>query len=228
MPHVAAMGAAVSVADFDRDGWQDLYVTNSAEGAANRLYRNLGNGKFEDVAGRVGVAELNPAGTGISVGAVWGDYDNDGFEDLFVYKWGRPELFRNESGQRFTRVSEDAGLPGWINAGSAVWLDYDCDGRLDLFVAGYWPDGLDLWHLESTRMMPESFEYAENGGRKYLFRNLGDGRFEDVARRLGIRSRRWTLAVAAADLNRSGYPDIFLANDYGVSELYRNHGGTTL
>ena len=226
MPHVAAMGAAVSAADFDRDGWQDLYLTNSAEGAANRLYRNLGNGKFEDVAGRVGVADLNPAGTGISVGAVWGDYNNDGFEDLFVYKWGRPELFRNESGQRFTRVSEDAGLPGWINAGSAVWLDYDCDGRLDLFVAGYWPDGLDLWHLQSTRMMPESFEYAENGGRKYLFRNLGDGRFEDVAQRLGIRSRRWTLAVAAADLNRSGYPDIFLANDYGVSELYRNDDGT--
>lgn len=227
MPHVAAMGAAVSVADFDRDGWQDLYVTNSAEGAANRLYRNLGNGQFEDVAGRMGVAELNPAGTGISVGAVWGDYDNDGFEDLFVYKWGRPELFRNESGQRFTRVSEDAGLPGWINAGSAVWLDYDCDGHLDLFVAGYWPDGLDLWNLESTRMMPESFEYAENGGRKYLLRNLGNGRFEDVARRLGIRSRRWTLAVAAADLNRSGYPDLFLANDYGVSELYRNHGGAS-
>ncbi len=226
MPHVAAMGAAVSVVDYDRDGWQDIYVTNSAEGAANRLYRNLGNGQFEDVAERVGVANLNPAGTGISVGAVWGDYDNDGFEDLFVYKWGRPELLRNEAGQGFTRVSEDAGLPGWINAGSAVWLDYDCDGRLDLFVAGYWPDALDLWRLESTRMMPESFEYAENGGRKYLLRNKGDGRFEDVAERLGIRSRRWTLAVAAADLNRSGYPDLFLANDYGVSELYRNHGGT--
>ncbi len=225
MPHVAAMGAAVSVSDFDRDGWQDLYVTNSGEGTANRLYRNLGNGQFEDVADKVGTANLNRAGTGVSVGAVWGDYDNDGFEDLFVYKWGRPELFRNEGGRRFTRVSEQAGLPPWINAGSAVWLDYDCDGRLDLFVAGYWPDGLDLWRLESTRMMPESFEYAENGGRKYLLRNRGDGRFEDVTDRMGIHSRRWTLAVAAADLNRSGYPDLFLANDYGVSELYQNHAG---
>lgn len=225
MPHVAAMGAAVSVTDFDRDGWLDLYVTNSGEGSANRLYRNLGDGQFEDVAGRLGVADLNRPGTGVSVGAVWGDYDNDGYEDLFVYKWGRPELFRNEAGRRFARVTEGAGLPGWINAGSAVWLDYDCDGHLDLFIAGYWPDGLDLWHLESTRMMPESFEYAENGGRKYLLRNRGDGRFEDVAERVGIRSRRWTLAVAAGDLNRSGYPDLFLSNDYGVSELYRNHGG---
>ena len=225
MPHVAAMGAAVSVADFDRDGWQDLYVTNSGEGSANRLYRNLGDGRFEDVARRLGVADLNQPGTGVSVGAVWGDYDNDGFEDLFVYKWGRPELFRNKAGQGFARVTADVGLPGWVNAGSAVWLDYDCDGRLDLFIAGYWPDGLDLWHLESTRMMPESFEYAENGGRKYLLRNRGGGSFEDVAERVGIRSRRWTLAVAAGDLNRSGYPDLFLSNDYGVSELYRNHGG---
>ena len=225
MPHVAAMGAAVSVADFDRDGWQDLYVTNSGESSANRLYRNLGDGQFEDVARGMGVADLNQPGTGVSVGAVWGDYDNDGFEDLFVYKWGRPELFRNNGGQGFARVTGEAGLPGWVNAGSAVWLDYDCDGRLDLFIAGYWPDGLDLWHLESTRMMPESFEYAENGGRKYLLRNRGDGSFEDVADRLGIRSRRWTLAVAAGDLNRSGYPDLFLSNDYGVSELYQNHGG---
>ena len=225
MPHVAAMGAAVSVADFDRDGWQDLYVTNSGEGSANRLYRNLGDGQFEDAAEGLGVADLNHPGTGVSVGSVWGDYNNDGFEDLFVYKWGRPELFRNEDGRGFVRVTDEAGLPGWINAGSAVWLDYDCDGHLDLFIAGYWPDGLDLWHLESTRMMPESFEYAENGGRKYLLRNLGDGRFEDVAERLGIRSRRWTLAVAAGDLNRSGYPDLFLSNDYGVSELYRNQGG---
>ena len=225
MPHVAAMGAAVSVADFDRDGWQDLYVTNSGEGSANRLYRNLGDGQFVDAAEGLGVADLNHPGTGVSVGSVWGDYNNDGFEDLFVYKWGRPELFRNEDGRGFVRVTEEAGLPGWINAGSAVWLDYDCDGHLDLFIAGYWPDGLDLWHLESTRMMPESFEYAENGGRKYLLRNLGDGRFEDVAERLGIRSRRWTLAVAAGDLNRSGFPDLFLSNDYGVSELYRNQGG---
>ena len=225
MPQVAAMGAAVAVADFDRDGWQDFYVTNSGEGSLNRLYRNSGQGRFADVAAQMGVADLNRVETGVSMGAVWGDYDNDGFEDLLVYKYGRPELFRNAAGRMFERVTERAGLPAWVNANSATWLDYDRDGRLDLFIAGYWPDGVNLWRLTTTRIMPESFEYAVNGGRKYLLRNKGDGSFEDVTAALGIDSRRWTLAVVAADLLGTGYPDLFFANDYGVSELYANQGG---
>ena len=223
MPIIASMGAAVSVVDYDRDGWQDLYVTSSRMGSMNRLYRNLGGEGFEDVATDLGVADVNRAG--VSMGAVWGDYDNDGFEDLFLYKWGRPELFRNREGKVFERVTEIAGLPEWINAGSAIWVDYDCDGHLDIFVAGYWPESLDLWNLKTTRMMPESFEYANNGGRKYLLRNSGDGTFEDVTAKVGITSRRWTLAVGAADLNGSGFPDLFLSNDYGISELYVNEGG---
>ena len=111
-----------------------------------------------------------------------------------------------------------------MNANSATWLDYDRDGRLDLFIAGYWPDDVNLWKLETTRIMPESFEYANNGGRKYLLRNRGDGTFEDTTAALGITSRRWTLAVVAADLLGTGYPDLFLANDYGVSELFANRG----
>ena len=93
------MGAAVSVVDVDADGRADLYVTNSKEGSKNRLYRNRGDGTFEDVAERLGLADLNHAETGVSMGAVWGDYDNDGFEDLFLYRWGRPELFHNDGGQ---------------------------------------------------------------------------------------------------------------------------------
>jgi hypothetical protein len=225
MPQVAAMGAAVAVADFDRDGWPDFYVTNSADGSLNRLYRNQGDGTFKDVAGELGVADVNRAGTGVSMGAVWGDYDNDGYEDLFLYKYGRPELFHNDHGTGFTRVSEQAGLPAWVNANTAVWLDYDRDGKLDLFLPGYWSENIDLSHLQTTRIMPESFEYAENGGRKYLFHNLGGGVFEEVSEKLGIASRRWTLAAAAADLTGSGYPDLFLANDYGVPQLYLNRGG---
>jgi hypothetical protein len=226
MPQVAVMGAAVAVADFDRDGWQDFYVTTSREDGLNRLYRNRGDGTLEDVAASVGLADVNRRATGVSQGAVWGDYDNDGWEDLLLYKYGRPELFHNEAGRAFTPVGERAGLPAWVNANSATWLDYDRDGRLDLFIAGYWPESVNLWALETTKVMPESFEYAANGGRKYLLRNQGDGTFADVTEALGISSRRWTLAVIAADLHGTGYPDLFLANDYGVSELFANRSGT--
>jgi hypothetical protein len=224
MPEVASMGASVSIVDFDRDGWPDIYVTNSAIGSKNALYRNLGDGTFKDVADEMGIADVNQAGTGVSTGAVWGDYDNDGYEDLFLIKWGRPELYHNDHGHGFTRVTEQAGLPTWINANSAIWFDYDGDGLLDLFVAGYYAEDIDLWHLNTTRIMPDSFEYAKNGGRKYLFHNLGNGKFEDVSEKLGIESHRWTLAAAAADLRGSGHPDLFVANDYGVSELYFNDG----
>jgi hypothetical protein len=226
MPQVASMGAAVSVVDVDRDGLPDLYVTDSQEGSKNKLFRNRGNGTFEDVAERLGIADLNHAETGVSMGAVWGDYDNDGYDDLFLYRWGRPELFHNDRGQGFTRISETAGLPAWANVNSAVWLDFDRDGRLDLFVGGYYPESVNLWKLADTRMMPESFEYANNGGRKYLFHNLGGGRFEEVSAQVGLTSRRWALAAVAADLRGTGYPDLFVANDYGVSELFANDHGT--
>ena len=225
MPQVASMGAAVSIVDFDRDGRPDLYVTDSKEGSRNHLFRNRGDGRFEDVADRMNVADLNHAETGVSMGAVWGDYDNDGFEDLFLYRWGRPELFHNDGGRGFTRVTESAGLPAWANVNTAVWLDFDRDGRLDLFVGGYYPESVNLWKLADTRMMPESFEYANNGGRKYLFRNLGGGRFEEVSAQVGLVSRRWALAAVAADLRGTGYPDLFIANDYGVSELFANDRG---
>jgi hypothetical protein len=224
MPEVASMGASVSIVDFDRDGWPDIYVTNSAEGSKNHLYRNMHDGTFKDVAEELGVADVNQRGTGVSMGAVWGDYDNDGYEDLFLIKWGRPELFHNDRGHGFTRVSEQAELPPWINANTAVWFDYDGDGLLDLFVGGYYPEDVDLWHLKNTRMMPDSFEYAKNGGRKYLFHNLGNGKFEEVSAKIGIDSRRWALASSAADLRGIGHPDLFIANDYGVSELYLNDG----
>jgi enediyne biosynthesis protein E4 len=224
MPEVASMGASVSIVDFDRDGWPDIYVTNSAIGSKNALYRNLHDGTFKDVAGELGIADLNQPGTGVSTGAVWGDYDNDGYEDLFLIKWGRPELFHNDQGHGFTRVTEQAGLPPWINANTAIWFDYDGDGLLDLFVGGYYSEDIDLWHLTTTRIMPNSFEYAKNGGRKYLFHNLGHGRFEEVSSKVGINSRHWALAAAAADLRGTGHPDLFVANDYGVAELYFNDG----
>jgi hypothetical protein len=225
-PLIAAMNASVSVIDFDRDGFLDIYVVTSKEGGKNRLYRNKRDGTFEDVAEAMGVADLNRPGTGVCTGAIWADYDNDGYPDLLVFKWGKPELFHNEKGKGFKRVTEGSGLPGWVYANAACWLDYDRDGLPDLFIAGYWPDGINLFsNLESTEMMPNSFEYATNGGRKYLLRNRGDGTFEDVTEQMGIKSTRWTLGVAAADLCGTGYPDLVLANDYGISEFYANKNG---
>jgi hypothetical protein len=110
MPEVASMGASVSIVDFDRDGWPDIYVTNSRIGSLNHLYRNNHDGTFTDVAKEMGIADVNQPGTGVSMGAVWGDYDNDGYEDLYLIKWGRPELFHNDGGKHFTRVTDAAGL----------------------------------------------------------------------------------------------------------------------
>ena len=224
MPEIASMGASVSIVDYDRDGWPDIYVLDSREGGKNALYHNLRNGTFKDVAAELDIANVNQPGSGVSTSAVWGDYDNDGYEDLLLIKWGRPELFHNDQGRGFTRVTEEAGLPSWLNANTAVWLDFDGDGLLDLFIGGYYSENLDLWHVTTTKIMPESFEYAKNGGRKYLFRNLGQGHFEEVSEKLGIDSHRWSLAVGSADLRGSGHPDLFIANDYGVSELYVNDG----
>jgi hypothetical protein len=224
MPQVASMGASVSIVDFDRDGWPDIYVTNSGEGSKNALYRNMHDGTFRDVAEEMGVANVNQPGVGVSMCAVWGDYDNDGYEDLLLVKWGRPELYHNDGGHGFTRVTEQVGLPRWVNANTALWFDYDGDGLLDFFIGGYYSEDVDLWHLANTRMMPDSFEYAKNGGRKYLFHNLGGGKFEEVAEKVGINSHRWTLAASAADLRGTGRQDLFVANDYGISELYFNDG----
>ncbi len=224
-PQIAAMGASVSVVDFDRDGWLDLYVTNSAPGSQNRLYRNQRDGTFTDVAADVGLADLNAEGTGACMGSVWADIDNDGYEDVVIYKWGVTELFRNVEGQSFERLTESAGLPPWANIGCATWLDYDRDGHVDLLLAGYWPDSVRLEELEDTRIMPESFEYARNGGSTWLYRNLGNGRFQDVTEETGLTSSRWTLAVLATDFNQDGFPDVFLSNDYGVSELFVNEEG---
>ncbi|MEX2282909.1 MAG: CRTAC1 family protein [Gemmatimonadota bacterium] len=225
MPLIAALGAAVSVVDYDGDGWTDFYATTSATGGRNALYRNLGNGSFEDVAAGLGIADVNAAGTGASMGAVWGDYDNDGDEDLFLYKWGRQELYRNEAGRAFSRVTPALALPDWLNANTAIWLDYDADGWLDLLIGCFYPADVNLWQLHTLRFLPESFEYARNGGRNYLLHNRGDGTFEEVAERLGLTSTRWTLAAGAADLTGDGYPELLIANDFGVSELYLNENG---
>ena len=224
-PHVAALGAAVSVADFDGDGWPDLYFTNSRFGEPNALYRNRGDGTFEDVASSAGVADLNREGVGVSMGAVWGDIDNDGREDLLVYRYGYLSLFKNLDGHHFRDITKEAGLERWVNSNGAIWLDYDRDGLLDLYVTAYFRSDIDLWHLTTTKIMHNSFVFATNGGKNLLFHNLGNGKFADVTDSLGVGTTRWTLAAASADFNEDGWPDIYVANDYGPEEIFLNDHG---
>ena len=165
------------MADFDNDGNQDFYVTNSGENSQNALYKGDGHGHFVDVAKEMHVADLNTDGTGTSMGALWGDFDNDGYEDLLVYKWGKPRLFHNDAGKGFTDVTEKANLPQWMNANSALIWDYDGDGKLDILLAGYFDDSLDLWHLKTTKIMPDSLQFATNGARKFLLKGNGDMTF---------------------------------------------------
>lgn len=225
MPEIASMGASVSIVDYNQDGWPDIYVTNSRIGSQNALYRNNHNGTFTNVAPELGIANVNQPGTGVSMGAVWGDYDNSGYPSLFLIKWGKPMLFHNNGGKSFTLVPlKQTGMPDWMNASTACWFDFNGDGKLDLFVGGYYNQNVDLWHLKTTKIMPDSFEYAQNGGRKYLFENLGNGKFKDVSQQLGLTSNRWALASGAAYLSGGKYPDLFVANDYGVSELWEYNG----
>ncbi|MCB9914288.1 MAG: CRTAC1 family protein [Planctomycetes bacterium] len=223
--HITAVGAAVSVADVNGDRLPDLYVASSADGSANALYVNRGDGSFDEVAEQAGLARLNHgAGEGCTMGSVWGDYDNDGDEDVFVYKWGRCQLFRNEGGLRFTDVSAGSGLTDWVNSNGATWCDYDQDGLLDLYVCAYFDASHDLWALDSTRIMHDSFEFSSNAGANRLYRGRGDGTFEDVSAASGTGSTRWTYAAVFADFDRDGRPDLYLGNDYGPEELYLNRG----
>ncbi|MCA9001730.1 MAG: CRTAC1 family protein, partial [Planctomycetes bacterium] len=156
---------------------------------------------------------------------VWGDFDNDGHPDVFVYKWGQGELFRNLGDGTFENVTAGSGLERWINSNTANWFDYNRDGILDLFVGGYFAEEHNLWQLESTRIMQDSFEFSYNGGRNYLYRGKGDGTFEDVSAEVGFEATRWTYASVAADFDGDGWQDLYVANDYGSEELFLNEQG---
>ena len=228
MSWVSSVGAAAAAADFDRDGWLDLYVTDSRQGLPNHLYRNNGNGTFTDVAPQAGLAFVNTDEKGASMDCVWGDYDNDGWPDLYLVRWGNDSLFRNNRDGTFTEVTQKHfrkrdSSPGtdWANGCAAIFLDYNLDGRLDIYVGNYFEEH-NLWHLKTTKIMHDDFEKARNAGRNFLYRQNSDGTFTEVAGALGLDDSGWTLAVGAADLNNDGWPDIYCANDFGPDQLFLN------
>jgi hypothetical protein len=224
MPWLTAGGAGVAVGDFNNDGLDDIYFTTSAPGQPNHLYRNDGHFKFTEVGAKAGVARLNDdKTTGTSSFAMWFDYDNDGWQDLFVLRFGMTALFHNNHDGTFTEVTQKAGVLRRTNSLAAAAFDYDGDGNVDLFIAGYFPDK-DFNNLPDTKVLFDSWETARNGGRNYLFRNNGDGTFTDVTEQAGFQYTGWTMAIGHGDLDGDGWQDIYLANDFGPDVMLRNTG----
>jgi hypothetical protein len=225
MAGYTALGAAAAIADYDGDGFDDVFVTDSSVSGRNHLYHNNGNLTFTDVAETAGVAAGNDP-TNATADALWFDYDNDGRPDLFVVRFGHSQLFRNLGDGRFAEVTKAAGLDRYMNAITAVAFDYDRDGNVDLVVGSYFSP-VNIFNPETPRFFPESFETANNGGGLTLFRNRGDGTFEDATARAGLTTHGWTLDLGHADADNDGDEDLFAAMDFGTDRFFVNNGDGT-
>ena len=226
------IGPGCAFLDYDNDGWMDIYLVNSgpcdfytpAKPLSNALYRNNRDGTFTDVTRKAGVPG-NAYGMGVAVG----DYNGDGFPDLYVTQYPRSILYRNNGDGTFTDVTEKAGVaaPGWSS--SAVWFDYDNDGRLDLFVCRFGNFSKATAIFCGNRDTGTHYYCTPKvvkPGSCWLFHNNGDGTFTDVSKESGIaalESRAW--GVVAADINNDGRIDLFVSNDGLPNFLLANRGG---
>ena len=228
------LGPGCAFIDYDNDGYPDILLISGEDwpghfhspNSTMKLYHNNGNGTFTDVTAKAGLA-VPVYGMGVAVG----DYDNDGYGDIFVSALGQSHLFHNNRNGTFTDVTRQAGLWGPIEfSTSAAWVDYDRDGKLDLVVANYvqWSPETDLTcTLDGTHKSyctPESYK----GASARLWHNLGNGRFEDVTQKAGLYDPTGkNLGITILDYNGDGWPDIMLANDTQPNKLYlNNHNGT--
>ena len=225
------LGPGVAFLDYDNDGWMDIYLVNSGpcdfwtplKPVRNALYKNNRDGTFTDVTEKAGVA-----GGTFGMGAAVGDYDNDGYADIFVTSYGRCILYHNNGDGTFTDVTAKAGLPmgGWTT--SAVWFDYDNDGRLDLFVCSFVDYGKTS-HLSCGGNKLGRHYYCIprvfNPTASFLFHNNGDGTFTEVSKGTDIEKALGKgLGVVATDINNDGRMDLFVANDTVQNFLFVNRG----
>ena len=233
------MAGGVAVFDYNNDGRPDIFFTNGADIAtlkksspkySNRLFRNDGNGVFTDVTAQAGLA-----GSGFDIGVAVGDYDNDGFPDIFVAGVHGNTLYHNNGNGTFTDVTKKAGLDKWNDpeygplwSETAVWVDVNNDGLLDLFVVNYLQ-----WSFSSQPMcvIQGIADYCHpryyKGLPNQLFLNQGDGTFKDVSKEWGIRDHVGKgMGVGMADYDQDGKPDLFVTNDSGYNFLFHNLGNT--
>ena len=222
------LGSGCAFLDYDADGWQDILLINGMDWPGHKrqrstlkLYRNNRNGTFTDVTKAAGL-DIEMYGMGVAVG----DYNNDGFPDIFITCVGQSRLFRNTGKGAFVEATRTSGLFGRQGLStSALWFDYDRDGFLDLFVCNYvrWSPENDVFcSLDGTHKSyctPEAYR----GDTCWLFHNRGNGTFEDVTATSGVfDSSSKSLGVAMLDYDRDGWPDLLVANDTQPNKLYRN------
>jgi hypothetical protein len=231
---VEATGSGCAFLDFDGDGWMDIYAVNGRylEGISDpdsryknvrttsRLYRNKGDGTFEDVTEKAGVGAF-----GYGMGVAVGDYDNDGHPDIYVTNFGKNILYHNNGNGTFTDVTAKAGVACGQWSVGAIWIDYDKDGYLDLFVGNY------LEFDNKYRLFYEADVYpgplAYPGQLSVLYHNNHDGTFTDVSAKAGINKKGRAMGVLSADYDDDGWPDIFVANDAMQNYMYHNNGNGT-
>jgi hypothetical protein len=222
----ALIGASVAVGDYDNDGYEDIFVVDSSEGGKSRLYHNNGNMTFTDVTDAAGIGGGNDAHSFVT-DALWFDYDNDGKPDLLIARFGTPLLYHNEGGGVFKDVTGTSGLNRFANTVAVIAFDYDNDGRLDLLFGNYFKP-VSLLEGKDTHVLPNSMTAAANGGGISLWRNLGNGRFEDVTDRANLGNmHEWVFDIGHGDLNNDGLQDIYVASDYGPDHLFFNNGNGT-
>jgi hypothetical protein len=222
------LGSGCAFLDYDNDGWQDVLLVNGTDWPGHnrqkstlRLYRNNRNGSFADVTRAAGL-DIEMYGMGVAVG----DYNNDGFPDIFISCVGQSHLFRNNGDGKFTDVTRAAGFLSHEGfSTSTLWIDYDRDGLLDLFVCNYvrWSPEHDVFCSLDGSHKSYCTPEAYRGNTCWLFHNRGDGTFEDVTATSGVfDSSSKSLGVAMFDYDQDGWPDLLVANDTQPNKLYRN------
>jgi len=230
---VESSGAGAAFLDYDQDGFIDLYVCSGTwikglssgdkpdELPHNHLYHNRGDGTFEDVTKKAGVG-----GPWYSMGVTVGDYNNDGYPDLYVSNYGTNVLYKNKGNGTFTDVTKRAGVGGKETDFStgAVWLDYDNDGFIDLYVGKYLNFDPNYKYYYAPDGFPGPLAY--DAQPDVLYHNNGDGTFEDVTKKMGITDLDGrAMGVGAADYDDDGFVDIYVANDHSMNYLWHNNGG---